>query len=173
MLDRHECFQFLITCKRTNNANNATDKVKLSKKRWKSSKRNYYIISPRVTVKAIIIITRAYQDPAEEWRGYWGHELDMKRVSTSVLKKDKLQNNIKTKISNNNMFANQLFLEKPLSALSNCRANLRARIEQIIIFFYNISADVNLKHSAPRLFLDCCYSLTSMGWLRLVGSFKL
>ena len=41
MLDRHECFQFFITCKRTNNANNATHYVKLGKKRRESSKRNY------------------------------------------------------------------------------------------------------------------------------------
>jgi len=50
-------FQFFITCKRTNNANNATHYVKLGKKRRESSKRNYYIISPRVIIKAIIIIT--------------------------------------------------------------------------------------------------------------------
>ena len=49
-------FQFFIICKRTNNANNATHYVKLGKKRRKSSKRNYYIISPRVIIKAIIII---------------------------------------------------------------------------------------------------------------------
>ena len=39
----------------TNNANNATHYVKLGKKRLESSKRNYYIISPRVIIKAIII----------------------------------------------------------------------------------------------------------------------
>ena len=50
-------FQFFIICKRTNNANNATHNVKLGKKRRESSKRNYYIISPRVIIKAIIIIT--------------------------------------------------------------------------------------------------------------------
>jgi len=49
-------FQFFIICKRTNNANNATHYVKLGKKRRESSKRNYYIISPRVIIKAIIII---------------------------------------------------------------------------------------------------------------------
>jgi len=49
-------FQFFITCKRTNNANNATHYVKLGKKRQKGSKRNFYIISPRVIIKAIIII---------------------------------------------------------------------------------------------------------------------
>ena len=41
---------------RTNNANNANHYVKLGKKRRESSKRNYYMISPRVTIKAIIII---------------------------------------------------------------------------------------------------------------------
>jgi len=49
-------FQFFIICKRTNNANNATHYVKLGKKRRESSKRNYYIISPRVIIKAIIIM---------------------------------------------------------------------------------------------------------------------
>jgi len=48
-------FQFSITCKRTNNVNNATYYVKLGKKRRESSKRNYYIVSPRVIIKAIII----------------------------------------------------------------------------------------------------------------------
>jgi len=48
-------FQFFIICIRTNNANNATHYVKLGKKRRESSKRNYYIISSRVKIKAIII----------------------------------------------------------------------------------------------------------------------
>ena len=51
-------FQFFIICKRTNNANNATHYVKLGKKTRESSKRNYYIISPRVIIKAIIIIVQ-------------------------------------------------------------------------------------------------------------------
>jgi len=49
-------FQFSIICKRTNNANNATYYGKLGEKRRESSKRNYYIISPRVMIKAIIIL---------------------------------------------------------------------------------------------------------------------
>jgi len=53
-------FQFFIICKRTNNANNATHYVKLGKKRRESSKRNYYIISPRVMIKAIIINARQW-----------------------------------------------------------------------------------------------------------------
>jgi len=48
-------FQFFITCKRTDNANNATQYVKLVKNGQESFKRNYYIISPRVIIKAIII----------------------------------------------------------------------------------------------------------------------
>ena len=48
-------FQFFIICKRTNNANNASHYVKLGKKRQESSKRNCYIISSRVIIKAIII----------------------------------------------------------------------------------------------------------------------
>jgi len=54
--DRHECFQFFITCKRTNIANNATHYVKLGKKRRESSKCNYYIISSRLKIKVIIMI---------------------------------------------------------------------------------------------------------------------
>jgi len=50
-----EVFQFYITCRRTNNANNATHYVKLGKKRRESSKRNHYM-SRRVIIKAIIII---------------------------------------------------------------------------------------------------------------------
>jgi len=48
-------FQFLITCKRTNNANNAIHYVKLGKQRRESSKHNYYTISSRLTIKAISI----------------------------------------------------------------------------------------------------------------------
>jgi len=48
--------QFFITCKSTNNANNATHYMRLGKKRRESSKRNYYIVFPGVMIKAIIII---------------------------------------------------------------------------------------------------------------------
>jgi len=47
-------FLFFITCKRTNNANNATYYVKLVKKRRKSSKPNYYIISMMRLRKGIV-----------------------------------------------------------------------------------------------------------------------
>jgi len=46
-----------INYNRTNKANDATHYVKLGKRRRESSKRNYYIISPRVIIKAIITIT--------------------------------------------------------------------------------------------------------------------
>jgi len=49
-------FQFFITCRRTNNANDATHYVKIHKSRRKRSKRNYFIIVPRVMMKAIIIM---------------------------------------------------------------------------------------------------------------------
>jgi len=48
---------FSIIYTRTNNANNAIHYVKLGNKRRESSKHNYYIISPRVIIKAIIINT--------------------------------------------------------------------------------------------------------------------
>jgi len=60
-------FQFFIICKRTNNANNATHYVKLGKKRRESSKRNYYIISPRVIIKAIIIMRRCNNFRSLSW----------------------------------------------------------------------------------------------------------
>jgi len=59
-------FHFFITCRRTNNANNTTHYLKLVKKRRESSKRKNYrdIISPRVMIKAIIIIKKLHkQDP--------------------------------------------------------------------------------------------------------------
>jgi len=49
-------FQFFITCKRTNNTNNANHDMKLGNKRQESSKHSYYIVSPRVTIRSIIVI---------------------------------------------------------------------------------------------------------------------
>jgi len=49
------CFSFSSPAKEKNNANNATHYVKLDKKSWENFKRNYYIISARVIIKAIII----------------------------------------------------------------------------------------------------------------------
>jgi len=62
----HMCrrIQYSLASKRTINANNATHYVKLGKKRRESSKRNYYIISPRVIIKAIVII----KTKLPEWR---------------------------------------------------------------------------------------------------------
>jgi len=57
-----DVFQFSIACKRTNNTNYATHYVKLGKKRRESSKRNYYIISSRVIINAIINFLRADHD---------------------------------------------------------------------------------------------------------------
>jgi len=54
-------FQFFVTCKRTNNANNATHYAKLGMKWLESSQHNYYIISPRVIIKAIIIIKHVHK----------------------------------------------------------------------------------------------------------------
>ena len=55
-------FHFFITSKITKNANKATHYVKLGKNRQESSKCNYYIISPRVTIKAIIIMNNKLID---------------------------------------------------------------------------------------------------------------
>jgi len=52
--DRHQGFQFFITCRKTEKANNVNHYVKLGKKSRESSKR--YMVSPRVITKAIIII---------------------------------------------------------------------------------------------------------------------
>jgi len=56
---------FSSPAKRTKNANNATHYVKLGKKRRESSKRDYYIIFPRVImiIKAIIISVRELEWP--------------------------------------------------------------------------------------------------------------
>jgi len=48
------CTQIRTHARKT--SNNDTHYVKLDKKRRESSNRNYYIISPRVMIKAIIII---------------------------------------------------------------------------------------------------------------------
>jgi len=58
LLHWQECFQFFVTCKRTNSAKNATYCVKLGEKRRESSKRNYYIISPRVVKTRIFWVYR-------------------------------------------------------------------------------------------------------------------
>ena len=50
-------FRVSIICLRTNNANNGTHYEKLGKKIRESSKCIYYIISLRVIIKAIIVIT--------------------------------------------------------------------------------------------------------------------
>jgi len=48
-------FRFSSSANRTNNAKNSTHNVKLDQKRKKRSKRNYYIISWSVIIKAIIV----------------------------------------------------------------------------------------------------------------------
>jgi len=65
-------FQFFIICKRTNNANNATHYVKPGKKRRESSKRNYNIISPKVIIKAIIVMPDCLR--RFEWRSFVGSQ---------------------------------------------------------------------------------------------------
>jgi len=54
MLDRHECF-FVFHHLHEDKRRKQRDSLELGKKRRESSKRNYYIISPRVITKAIII----------------------------------------------------------------------------------------------------------------------
>jgi len=66
MLDWHECLQFFITCNRTNIANNATYYVKPGKTRLESFNRNYYIISPRVIIKAIVTLCRGPDSGASD-----------------------------------------------------------------------------------------------------------
>jgi len=56
MLDRHECFSVFHHLQK-DKQRKQRHSLKLSKKRRESSKRNYYIISPRVIIKAIIITT--------------------------------------------------------------------------------------------------------------------
>ena len=54
-LDRHECFSVFHHLQK-DKQRKQRHLLKLGKKRQKSSKRNYYIISPRELIKAIIII---------------------------------------------------------------------------------------------------------------------
>ena len=58
-LDRHECFSVFHHLQR-DKQRKQRHSLKLGKKRRESSKRNYYIISPRVIIKAIIINTSQY-----------------------------------------------------------------------------------------------------------------
>jgi len=53
-------FQFFINCKRTNNANNATQYVKLGTKRRESSKRKYYKMYSGVPIQALFITIYIY-----------------------------------------------------------------------------------------------------------------
>jgi len=55
MLDRHEYFSVFHHLQK-DKQRKQRHSLKQGKKRRESSKRNYYIISPRVIVKAIIII---------------------------------------------------------------------------------------------------------------------
>jgi len=55
MLDRYECFSVFHHLQK-DKQHTQRHLLKLGKKRQESSKRNYYIISPRVIIKAIVII---------------------------------------------------------------------------------------------------------------------
>ena len=57
-LDRHECFSVFHHLQK-DKERKQRHSLKLDKKRRESSKRNYYIICPRVLIKAIIIISCA------------------------------------------------------------------------------------------------------------------
>jgi len=63
-LDRHECFSVYHHLQK-DKQRKQRHSLKLGKKRRESSKRNYYIISPRVIIKAIII--RATRDSLLSW----------------------------------------------------------------------------------------------------------
>jgi len=54
-LDRHECFSVFHHLQKDKQRKQGHS-LKLDEKRRESSKRNYYIILPRVIIKAIIII---------------------------------------------------------------------------------------------------------------------
>ena len=56
MLDRLECFSVCHHIQKDKQHKQRHQYVKLGKKERESSKRNYYIISPRVIIKAIIIM---------------------------------------------------------------------------------------------------------------------
>ena len=91
MLDRHECFHFfnhLQKDKQRKQCHSLTHYVKLGKKRRESSKRKYYIIFPRVIIKAIMIIlpvTLTRQLPCERMLAVFcsGH-LNLKTLSARI-----------------------------------------------------------------------------------------
>jgi len=58
-LDRRECFSVFHHPQKDQKRKQRYS-LKLGKKRRESSERNYYIISPRVIIKAIIIITHIH-----------------------------------------------------------------------------------------------------------------
>jgi len=76
--DRHECFSVFHHLQK-DKQRKQHHTLKLGKKRQESSKRNYYIISPRVIIKAIIIISRPR---IREWtnRNPISHELICSKI---------------------------------------------------------------------------------------------
>ena len=80
-----------LQIKRTNNTNHATRHVKLGKKTRESSKRNYYIISPRVIIKTIVISQQWVR--TESWMGQrWvRHESEM---NTWIICESSLQHTV-------------------------------------------------------------------------------
>jgi len=63
-LDRHECFSVFHHLQKDKQLKQRHP-LKLGKKGRESSKRNYYIISPRVIIKAIIIIIYTFPESCE------------------------------------------------------------------------------------------------------------
>ena len=79
-------FTFSSPAKRTNNAFNAIQYVKLGKKRCVSSKCSYYIISSRAIIKAIMVnaaglLDRARRQEHALWGvGMWNWKVNRQRV---------------------------------------------------------------------------------------------
>ena len=75
-LDRHECFSVFHHLQK-DTQRKQRHSLKLSKKRRESSKRKYYILSPRVIIKAIIIIkhtqtTQTHRSRQTDKECVWG-----------------------------------------------------------------------------------------------------
>ena len=73
-LDRHECFSIFHHLQK-DKQRKQRHSLKIGKKRRESSKHNYYIISPRVIIKAIIIIIYTYIHPHAHTHAYTGKSM--------------------------------------------------------------------------------------------------
>jgi len=84
MLDRHKCFSVFHHLQKDKQRKlEQRHSLKLGKKRRESSKRNHYIISPRVIIKAIIVIWGSH-------RVRWASKFQKDTVFILVVKRNSI-----------------------------------------------------------------------------------